>query len=80
MHIVDIKRACELIKYNLKSISFEEERMALEAMGIKVWIDRIFTTIDGFVPIVEDDRLTQQSSMLIHNSHNGVPFALALKK
>jgi len=49
--VTDIKRACELIKGNLGVLSFEDKRLALEALQIKVWIDGIFVTIEGVIPI-----------------------------
>ena len=46
-----IKQACELIKTNLGGLGFEEKRLALEALQIKVWIDGESITIEGVIPI-----------------------------
>lgn len=49
--IKGIKQACELIKTNLGGLGFEEKRLALEALQIKVWIDGESITIEGVIPI-----------------------------
>ncbi len=62
---VGIKRFCELAKQNIENFTFDEKRLALETLQIKVWIDGVFTTIDGLIPILESDGLAQQSSLLV---------------
>ena len=48
-----IKRFCELARSNLAGFSFENKRLALEALNIKVWIDRDNITIQGAIPITD---------------------------
>lgn len=47
----DIKRACELVRLNLKGVTFEDKRSALEALQVKVWIDGDNVDIEGVIPI-----------------------------
>ena len=49
--IGNIKRACEIVKGNLKELNFETRRKALEALDIKVWIDGGRVTIEGTIPV-----------------------------
>lgn len=37
--IDNVKEACAIISQNLDSLSYEEKRLALEALNIKVWVD-----------------------------------------
>jgi site-specific DNA recombinase len=48
-----LKQYCEMAAQNLKNFDFQEERLALEALQIKVWIDGEKVTIEGAVPLVE---------------------------
>lgn len=47
----DITRACELVRRNLKGLSFEDKRLALEALQVRVLIDRDNVAIEGAIPI-----------------------------
>ncbi|MFC1981592.1 recombinase family protein [Chloroflexota bacterium] len=47
-----IKQACELVKSNLRELSFENMRFTLETLQIKVWIDKDYLKLDGVIPIV----------------------------
>lgn len=49
--ISDIKKACELVAKNLGSLSFEEKRLALDALQIKVWAGGDNITIQGIIPV-----------------------------
>jgi site-specific DNA recombinase len=49
-----IEAACELIKQNLGSLTFEHKRLALEALQIRTWVDGTSVTIKGVIPIPED--------------------------
>jgi site-specific DNA recombinase len=48
-----VKRACQLIAGNVKTLTFEDKRLALEALQIKVWIDGDNVTVEGCIPIRE---------------------------
>jgi len=48
-----LKQACELIGKNLRNASFEDKRLALEALRIKVWVDDANVTIEGVISIPE---------------------------
>jgi len=43
--------ACSLVRKNLKTPSFDEKRLALEALKVKVWIDGDNVTVEGAIPI-----------------------------
>lgn len=48
-----LKQACELIGKNLRNASFEDKRLALQALRIKVWIDDASVSIEGAISIPE---------------------------
>jgi len=50
-----IKRFCELASSNLAEFAFEDKRLALEALGIRVWIDNEHITIEGAIPVADTD-------------------------
>lgn len=52
--IQGIQRFCELARSNLANFSFEDKRLALEALQIKVWLDGERITIEGAVPVTKD--------------------------
>jgi len=49
--IEGIKQACELVSNNLAELTFENKRLALEALTAKVWIDGESITVSGAIPI-----------------------------
>jgi site-specific DNA recombinase len=53
--IAGIERFCELAKHNLKDFSFDDKRLALEALQIEVWVDGDKVSVLGSIPIIEDD-------------------------
>ena len=55
--IESIKRFCEVVRHNLAlgDLTFEDKRLALEAFGIKVWIDGKKINIEGAIRGGEDD-------------------------
>jgi len=48
-----IRRTCELVRQNLKSLRFEDKRLALEALQITIWIDDDKVSIEGAIPVLE---------------------------
>jgi len=48
-----LRQACELIGKNLRNASFEDKRLALQALRIKVWIDDASVSIEGAISIPE---------------------------
>jgi len=48
-----IERFCELVRHNLGDFTFEDKRLALEALHIKVWIDGNSVNIEGAIPLGE---------------------------
>jgi len=60
-NIDNIKAACELVSKNMETLSFEEKRLVLKDLSVKVWVDGQFVTIDGDIPIVSmSPRLPKQ--------------------
>jgi len=49
----DVERACHLVSQNLKSLSLDEKRMAMEALQVRVWIDGNSVEIEGAIPVPE---------------------------
>jgi site-specific DNA recombinase len=50
-----IERFCELVKQNLGDFTFEDKRLALEALQVKVWVDGNNVNIEGAIPVGEED-------------------------
>jgi len=59
--IQGIKEACELVRNNLTELSFENKRLALEALSIKIRIDGEDINIEGSIPISDGSIVTTQS-------------------
>jgi hypothetical protein len=62
---VSIEGFCEMMKKSLGSLTFEDKRLALNALGIKVWVKGDEVTIEGTIPIGEEcafDTLTSRCS------------------
>jgi hypothetical protein len=49
--LTDIEKACELVVRNLGNLSFEEKRLVLDALKIKVLIDGDDVAIQGSIPV-----------------------------
>ncbi len=50
-----IARFCELVRQNLGEFTFEDKRLALEALQLKVWVDGNDINVEGAIPIAGDD-------------------------
>ena len=48
----DVEKFCVLARHNLSSFTYEDKRLALEALQIEVWIDGDAVSIKGFIPLV----------------------------
>jgi len=46
-----IGRFCELVRQNLGDFTFDDKRLALEALRIKVWVDGNEINIEGAIPV-----------------------------
>ena len=44
-----------MVRQNLGEFTFEDKRLALEALSIKVWVDGNNLEVEGAIPITEDD-------------------------
>ena len=47
----DIKKACELERQNLRNLSPDDKRQAMEALQVKVLIDGNTVEIEGAIPV-----------------------------
>jgi hypothetical protein len=56
-----IKYFCELARQNIENFTFDEKRLALEALQAKVCIDGRSITIEGLIPVLDSEKLAQQS-------------------
>lgn len=54
-----IDQVCNLVTRNLANLTFEEKRLALEALNVKVWIDGHSVAVQGMIPIPEVDIVLQ---------------------
>jgi len=59
LSIEGIKQACQLAKKNLADFTYEEKRLGLESLSIKVFVDGNSITIEGLVPIPEANTVSQ---------------------
>ena len=50
----NIKLACEIVSQKLGSLTYEDKRLALKALDIKVWIKHNELTMEGSIPMSED--------------------------
>ena len=50
-----IERFCDLVRQNLGDFTFEDKRLALEALQVKVWVDGNNMNIEGAIPVGEED-------------------------
>ena len=55
VNMESIERFCEVVRQNLGEFTFEDKRLALEALSIKVWVDGNNLEIEGAIPISRDD-------------------------
>ena len=46
-----IEKFCELARRNLRTFGYEQRRLALEALRVKVWIDGDKVAIEGAIPV-----------------------------
>lgn len=61
LSVEDMRGACELVRRNLKGLSFEDKRLALEALQVKVWIDGDNVAIEGAIPLLAENIESLQS-------------------
>ena len=59
LSIERVKQVCDLVSTNLANFSCEEKRIALEALGIKVWVDGDSVTVEGLLPIPDVNIVNQ---------------------
>ena len=50
----NIKLACEMVSQNLGSLTYEDKRLAIKALDIKVWIKYDELTMEGSIPMPDD--------------------------
>ncbi len=50
----NIKLACDIVSKNLGNLTYENKRLAIEALDIKVWIKHNELTMEGSIPMFED--------------------------
>ena len=50
----NIKLACEIVSQKIGSLTYEDKRLALKALDIKVWINHNELTMEGSIPMVDD--------------------------
>jgi hypothetical protein len=60
-NIESVRQLCGLITQNLKSLTFDERRLALNALCVQVWIDGASIVIEGNLPSTTCMTASQQS-------------------
>lgn len=56
-----IEQYCQRAAQNIEQFTFEEKRLALEALQVKVWVDGSNISIAGYIPVPERGILCQHS-------------------
>ncbi len=51
--VAGIKQSCQVVRDNLKTLSFEDKRLALEALAIQVRVDGENIAIHGAIPVCD---------------------------
>ena len=51
----NVREFCKLASQNIENFTFENKRLALEVLGIKVWIDNQEITLEGVIPRIKDE-------------------------
>ena len=51
LHADNLKQACEVVANNLKTLSFDEKRLALQALKVRVCIDGDNINLEGSIPL-----------------------------
>ncbi|MFC1861564.1 recombinase family protein [Chloroflexota bacterium] len=73
----NIKLVCEIVSQKLGSLTYEDKRLALKALDIKVWIKHDELTKEGSIPMTEDlSNLTVTSRCLGLEVNRSIPFHL----
>jgi len=51
IEVAGLEQFCDIAKANLESFGYEDKRLALEALQIKIWVDENTVSITGAIPI-----------------------------
>ena len=65
INLPKLEHFVELMRQKLTTLNFEAKRLALEMLGIKVWLDGQNVEITGTLPVPDDAIVTMQS-LLAH--------------
>ncbi len=49
-----MKLACEMVSRNLGNLTYDDKRLEIEALDIKVWIKRDELIMEGSIPMPDD--------------------------
>ena len=74
-----IKEACQLFSTNLKGLTYEEKRFALEALQIKVLVDEEILRLEGVISPGEQTIVSSASRLPRHNITHSFPFCIPVK-
>ena len=50
----NIKMVCDIVSKNLGNLTYEDKRLAIKALDIKVWIKHDELTMEGSIPVPDD--------------------------
>jgi hypothetical protein len=64
----DIKKACELVAKNAHSLNYEEKRLALRALQIRVLVDGDNIILKGIIPIPMGVAVDTSIQCSVHNT------------
>jgi len=75
VNIDKIEYFCDLVKSNIKLLTYENKRLALEALDIKVWIDGKSIEITGVIPVLKRAITSMPSGWRPPGRHPGSLYA-----
>jgi site-specific DNA recombinase len=61
VNVPKLERFVDLMRQKLTTLDYETKRMALDMLGIKVWLDGGSVEITGVIPVMDDGIVTTQS-------------------
>jgi len=64
VNIESIKQACEMVRSNLGTLTFEDRREALETLNVRVWIDKDSLKLEGTLPIASTTSMRHSGGKL----------------
>ncbi|GAH48393.1 unnamed protein product, partial [marine sediment metagenome] len=79
VNMESIERFCEVVRQKLGEFTFEDKRLALEALSIKVWVDGKEINIEGAIEVGEEGIESTTPRCSGYKGNNSLPFNIPIK-